>query len=197
MFKSGEQRFRDTPQPFGIPARPERKLRSLVISLPDDEETEDFVPLPPSVATADQAFADAAPLGVFDPAETDIPLEEIDRPVEPSMSQEEAEKRWKVLCGEQEDVQAAAEIGLFTPENYLLVTILEGLRRSRELQQTVQIKFSSQDYALLMPTQSLAYCTLDTRSDEFAMLCNNPVQTGRIALHIPSSAELDATGTAG
>lgn len=184
--KPGEQYFRGTPQPFGMPSRPDRKLRSLVISLPDDDEAEenDTIPvMPPDLAVV--------PTGVFDPAETDIPLEEIDRPVEPELSQEEAERRWKALCGEQDDVQAAAEVALFTPENYLLASVLDALRLSRESQQTVHLKLSPQDYALLMPKQGLAYCTLDTRSEEFRTLCNNPVQTGQIALHIPNGVELE------
>ena len=181
------QHFRDLPQPFGIPARPDRvdrKLRSLVINLPDDEDAEE--------ATFPSVPADvSAPTGISDPAETDIPLEEIDRPVEPGLSDEEAEQRWKALCGEQDDVHAAAEVALFTPENYLLATVLDAWRQAREAQQTVHLKFSSQDYVLLMPKQGLAFCTLDTRSEEFRTLCNNPVQTGQFAVHIPDAKELE------
>lgn len=187
LVKPGEQRLRDIPQPFGVSARPARQLRSLVVSLPDDEDDADEAVVTPVPTTP----VDASPASVFDPAETDIPLEEIDRPVEPSIPQEQAERRWKVLCGEQEDARVSGDVASFTPENYLLATFMDGLRRCRESQQAVQIKFSAWDYVLLMPQQGFAYCTLDTRSDEFATLCNNPVQTGQIALHIPTGAELE------
>ncbi|MDQ5768276.1 hypothetical protein [Thiothrix subterranea] len=184
--KQAEVHFRDLPQPFGIPThteRSDRKSRSLIINLPDEEEPEEEAA--PAMPEAD------IPITVFDPAEADIPLEEVDRPVDDSLSQEEAENRWKALCGEQDDVQSAADVALFTPENYVLSTILEAIRVARDTQQTVYLKLSPQDYALLMPQQGLAYCTLDTRSEEFRVLCNNPVQTGQIALHIPNSAELE------
>lgn len=186
--KQSEQHFRDLPQPFGIPARTDRvdrKLRSLVISLPEEEEVEEEASFP--VVQPDVN----APTGVFDPAETDIPLEEIDRPVEPSLPPEEAERRWKTLCGEQDDVKTAAEVALFTPENYWLASLLDALRQARETQQSIHLKLSPQDYALLMPKQGLAYCTLHTRSEEFRTLCNNPVQTGQFALHIPNTTELE------
>lgn len=176
---------RDLPQPFGIPKRASGGLRSLIISLPDDEEVEEAsspaIPVPET----------AIPTAVFDPAEADIPLEEVDRPVEDSLSPEVAENRWKVLCGEHDDVQSVTDVALFTPENYVLSTILEAVRVAKDTQQSVYLKLSPQDYVLLMPQQGLAYCTLDTRSEEFRVLCNNPVQTGQFALHIPDGAELD------
>lgn len=188
LVQHAEAHFRDIPQPFGIPAhaeRPDRKFRSLVINLPDEEDVAEDVPPPVPAPVAD------IPTRVFDPAEADIPLEEVDRPVDDSLSQEEAESRWKALCGEQDDVQSVAEVALFTPENYLLSTVLEAMRVAKESQQTVYLKLSAKDYALLMPQQGLAYCTLDTRSEEFRVLCNNPVQAGQFALHIPNSAELE------
>lgn len=191
LVKHAGQQFQAPPaSPFGVPARPERKLRSLVISLPDDDDDVEEAVAPVSVVEPTAVKAAPAP-EVFDPAETDISLEEVDRPIEPSISQEVAEHRWKMLCGEQDDVRSSAEVVLFTPENYVLASILDGMRLSMDSQQTVQVKFSASDYALLMPKQDLAFCTLDTRSDEFAVLCGNPVQTGQVALHIPSSTELD------
>ncbi|MFN3786199.1 MAG: hypothetical protein ACK4RS_05105, partial [Thiothrix sp.] len=96
----------------------------------------------------------------------------------------------KQLCGEHDDGKTAADIRFFTPENYLLPRIVEAFQRCRDLQQTVQIKFAPWDYALLMPQAGLAYCTLDTQSAAFAALCNNPLQTEQIELHIPTGAEL-------
>lgn len=190
VAKPSEPPFRDKPQPFGISPRPVRQpLRSLVVSLPDEEDDEAEEALLNKPASS--GVAGESPAVVFDPAETEIPLEEVDRPVEPSMPPEQAERRWKMLCGEQDDVQSMAGIASFTPENYLLNTLMEAMRVCRDAQQTVQIKFSAFDYVLLMPKQGLAYCTLDTRSDEFASLCNNPVQTGQVALHIPTGVELE------
>ncbi|UOG92736.1 MAG: hypothetical protein L3K52_03160 [Candidatus Thiothrix sulfatifontis] len=188
LVQHAQAHFRDLPQPFGVAAsaqRADKKLRSLVINLPDEDETEEQAPPATPLPEAD------IPASVFDPAEVDIPLEEIDRPVDDSLSQEEAENRWKALCGEQDDVASMADIALFTPENYVLSTILEAIRVARDSQQTVYLKLSAQNYALLMPQQGLAHCTLDTRSEEFRILCNNPVQTGQIALHIPNGAELE------
>ncbi|WMP15685.1 hypothetical protein [Thiothrix lacustris] len=185
------QHFRDLPKPFGIPERADRvdkKLRSLMISLPDDADDEEVV-LP--LVSVEPTAPTSAPVTVFDPAETNIPLEEIDRPIESTASQAEAELRWKTLCGEQDDVQASSDIALFTPENYLLASVLDALRQAQEVQQTLHLKLSAQHYALLMPKQGLAFCTLDTRSEEFRTLCNNPVQTGQFALHIPDAKELE------
>lgn len=180
--------FGDTsPQPFGVDSSPSRKLRSLVINFDDDEELAPPAPPPVKPVTEEPPV----PEGVFDPAETDITIEEIARPVEPSISAEEAERRWRELCGEQEDAHTTAEAMLFTLENYLLANVLDAMRLTRESRQNVQINLPNNHFALLMPNRGQAYCTLDTRSDEFSMLCNNPVQTSQVGLHIPSSAELE------
>ncbi|HRJ52731.1 MAG TPA: hypothetical protein PLE99_08180 [Candidatus Thiothrix moscowensis] len=178
-----------SPQPFGVSSTPSKKLRSLVLNLTEDEE-EDTTPATPSVPVVET---------VFDPAENDISMEEIARPVEPSIPPEVAERRWRELCGEHEDVHNPSawhlEVMLFTPENYLLTNILDALRLTRQADEAVQINLPNGHFALLMPSRCQAYCTLDTRSDEFSMLCNNPVQTGQVTLHIPSSAELNQLQT--
>lgn len=184
LVKTTEQRLHAATKAFGnIPSPSTNKLRSLVISLPDEDEdeTEEALLVKP---------ASQPPEPIFDPAEADLSLEEVDRPVEASISPEQAERRWKQLCGDHEDGKTAADISLFTPENYLLPHILEALQRCQDTQQTVQIKFAPWDYALLMPKTRLAYCTLDTQSAAFAALCNNPLQTEQIELHIPTDAEL-------
>ncbi len=184
------------PQPFGVSsgnARPARKLRSLVISLPDDEDEEEE----DTKAASVQPQAPAIP-PVFDPAEAEISMEEIARPVEPSVSPEVAERRWRELCGDHEDIDNPSdwhmEAFLFTPENYLLNNILEAVRLARQSAQGVQLQFPAGGYAFLMPDTMQVYCSLDTRSDGFAMLCNNPVQTGQVTLHIPNTDELHGLG---
>lgn len=180
-----------SPQPFGVQSTPSRKLRSLVISFPDDDDEE-----PAQTVTAPPPVEEPPiPEGVFDPAETNITMEEIARPLEPSIPPEMAEQRWRDLCGESEDVQDASswqsEAMLFTPENYLMANVLDARRLTLESSQNVLIKLPNEEFAVLMPKRNQAFCTLDTRSDEFGMLCNNPVQTSQIGLHIPSSTELE------
>jgi hypothetical protein len=173
-------------QPFGIPKQVSRPpLRSLVFNL-NDEDEDDEADVPASPATVDSMPV----MGIFDPAETDIPIEEIDRPVSDEVSEEDAQRRWKMLCGEQDDIQNPAAAALFTPENYLLIHVQEAVKLVQDSRQMVQLKLSFSDYALFLPDTDLVYCNLDARSDEFAALCHNPVQTGQFALHIPGGAEL-------
>lgn len=182
----GERLPRPPSQPFGIPKQPARPpLRSLVFNLDDDEDEDESVLQPALVSDKPSAA-----MGIFDPAETDIPIEEIDPPVVDEISEEEAQQRWKMLCGEQDDVQNPAAAALFTPENYLLMHMQEAVKLLHSSHQMVQLKLSFSDYALFLPDTGLVYCNLDTRSGEFAALCHNPVQTGQFALHIPSGAEL-------
>jgi hypothetical protein len=177
------------PQPFGVSSKPARKLRSLIIDVSDDDDDGDALITKPS-----SPDVDVVEEVVFDPAEADISLEEVARTVEPEVDPAIAERRWRELCGERDDIDELTgwkmdEI-LFTPENYLLSNVLGAVRLAHQSNQSVQLKLPGGGYALLMAETGQAYCTLDTHSDEFAMLCNNPVQTGQVALHIPSSSEL-------
>ena len=176
------------PPPFGMGSNKasRSKLRSLVLDLPDEDEED--TPTKPVVEAVTPEPAEK----VFDPAETEITMEEIARPIELSIPPEIAERRWRELCGNYDDLSNPADWHklAFTPENYLLSNVLEALRVARQNTQTVQLHLPGGGYALLMPASNQVYCTHSTRSDEFAMLCNNPVQTGQIALHIPSSTEL-------
>ena len=188
-----ENVFRDLPQPFGFSssaARSHTAARHPRTFLMDVQEEE---PAPEPVVEAPKKV-ETSFSGVFDPAETDISMEEIARPTQPTVSLEELENRWKQLCGDAEDIQNVAawrpEAMMFTPENYLLTSVLEGLKTARDNRQTVQIKLPSFDYILIRPEVSFIYSTIDTRSDKFASLCNNPLQMGEIALHIPKDAEL-------
>ena len=174
------------PQPFGVAKRTIYKPRTVVLDL-DDEDDE--VPVAPLITPEIPA-----PEVVFDPAEHEISMEEIARPVVDSVSPEIAEQRWRELCGERDDIHDTTdwhmEAILFTPENYLLTNVQEAVRLARQSNQHVELKLPGGGHALLMPETHQVYCTLDTRSDAFAMLCNNPVQTGQVALHILSSTEV-------
>lgn len=168
--------------PFGLSQRPTLKPRTVVLDIPDDDDEEEVQPQPVVTSPAETVMA-------FDPAENDISMEEIARPVEPSVPPEVAERRWRELCGNSDDVLNVADIVLFTPENYLLTNLQEAVRLARQSNQQVELKFPNGGMALLIPETNQVYCSLDTRSDEFAMLCNNPVQTGQVTLHILSSTE--------
>lgn len=167
------------------------KFRSLVESLGKEAEDEADITVPTEVKEAETTKDN---LVVFDPAESDIPLEELDRPVDTGRSQEEAEQRWKLLCGEREDISSPTtwqfDAVLFTPENYILHGVQNAYRIAKDSNQAVKLNFYADEYALFMPNMNFVYSTLNVRSDKFAELCNNPIQTGQIALHIPSSSEL-------
>jgi hypothetical protein len=174
------------PQPFGVAKRTVYKPRTVVLNLDDDEDDEPPVVVQPPTATPE-------PEVVFDPAEHNISMEEVARPVTDDISPEIAEHRWRELCGDREDINDMTdwhlEAILFTPENYLLTNVQEAVRLARQSNQQVELKLPGGDYALLMPETHQVYCTLNTSSDTFATLCNNPVQPGQVALHILSSTE--------
>ncbi len=180
------------------PAPAANKLRSLVANTPEDnhDTSPAFIPPPTPVLPTDPAPI-RPPVDVpmaFDPAENEIPLEELDRPLESTESLFEAEQRWKLMCGDREDIQSPStwqfDAVLYTPENYLFSGIQNAYRIARDSNQAVQVNFGTDDYALFLPELNLVYSTLNVRSDRFADLCSTPIQTGQIALHIPSSSEL-------
>lgn len=169
------------------PSAAASKFRSLVVSLSEEDEE-------PVEATNLTKPATSETLVVFDPAESDIPLEELDRPLESTTkSQEELEQRWKLLCGERDDINSPStwqfDAVLFTPENYILHSVQNAFRIAKDSNQAVKLNFYGDDYALFMPEANLVHSTVNVRSDKFAELCNKPIQTGQIALHIPSSSE--------
>ena len=108
-------------------------------------------------------------------------------------NQEQLEQRWKLLCGNQDDVAVATAqttIQRFTPDNYLLKYLQGALNQAKQSKQPVQLKFESTDQILLFPALNLAYSSFDLTSDKFAELCNTPIQAGKVHLHTPNSTEL-------
>ncbi|MCB1638400.1 MAG: hypothetical protein KDI15_06105, partial [Thiothrix sp.] len=79
---------------------------------------------------------------------------------------------------------------LFTPENYLLNTILEALQLVRQSRQPTQIRLPHNEFILLMPDVSLVYLTMDLYSESFTRLCEAPIQKGDARLHLPSTQEM-------
>ncbi|MGB0845273.1 MAG: hypothetical protein ACPGSM_01065 [Thiolinea sp.] len=105
------------------------------------------------------------------------------------------EQRWNRLCGQEQQIAAGnwhESTSLYTPENYLLNSLVDALKLSHQSKQYVQIKIDSNEYALLMPDVNLAYCSIDLTSDQFAELCDTPLKSGRVQLHLPSTTELAA-----
>lgn len=107
--------------------------------------------------------------------------------------QKEQEKRWQQLCGNSDEKLTVsdwhASEQVYTPENYLLNSLIDALRLSQQSRQYVQIQLDDGNHALLMPDVNLAYCSIDLYSDEFSALCDTPLQSNRVKLHLPSSAE--------
>lgn len=161
--------------------------RTLVLSLPEEDDEGDA--LPPARPPQPEA-PPAAAATVFDPAEADVAFEEVDRPVQPEIPREQAEQRWRLLCGEQADVQNVAQLPRFTPENYALPEIVRALRQARESGQATQVQFAASGSVVFVPAQGLAYCTLDTQSAAFAALCHNPMQAGQVGVLQPNAAAL-------
>lgn len=195
--------------PFGVHAGA-KKRSSVVLRFDDDEDDKNAEPFAnnPVPAAAmplvrnTESEQEAASVATSDSDEADdtrdedntsfIEFDEIDR----GLSEEEQERRWHQLCGSQDDTADEqnwqAGVTFFTPENYLLTNVVDALRLAKQSGQMVQLKIDEQHFALLMPDVNYSYCTLDLYSDDFATLCNNPMQTGKVHLHIPSNNEAAA-----
>lgn len=175
-------------QPFGVSKHALYKPRTLVLDLHDDDDDDEVPDTSPIKTDTPESEV------VFDPAEHEISMEEVARPVMDAVPPEVAERRWRELCGERDDMHGTAdwrtEIVLFTPENYLLTNLQEAVSLARQSNQHVELKLPNDDYILIIPETHQVYCTLDTQSNEFTMLCNTPVQTGQVSLHILSSTEV-------
>ncbi len=180
--------------PFGVGQA--RKVRpSLILDFDEDEPatltkpvtappverpTEPQPPLRPKVAEP------TAPQEAF------LTFDEISTP---EKNQEQTERRSKLLCGEREDINPSNpqdNMQRFTPDNYLLKHLLDAMQQSRPSGQPIQIKFDSHEQLLLLPALNLAYSSIDISSDAFAELCNTPMQSGRVHLHMPNTAEMAA-----
>lgn len=150
-------------------------------------------PLKPTAPTKPLVRDSAKPIPAVEPADNSfLTFGEI---ATPEKNQAQLEQRWKLLCGTQADVNPAnaqATIQRFTTDNYLLKVLLNALQQAKQSGTAVQLKFDSYDQILLLPNLGLAYTNFDLSSDQFATLCNTPIQAGKIHLHIPIAAELPA-----
>ncbi|PID34064.1 MAG: hypothetical protein CR976_02245, partial [Thiotrichales bacterium] len=109
--------------------------------------------------------------------------------------QEKQQQRWSLLCGDATQWITAANwqesSQLYTPENYLLNSLVDALNLSRTSKQYVQVILAdSGNYILLMPDVNLAYSSIDIYSDLFVEVCSTPLQGGKVKLHLPSTTEL-------
>lgn len=186
--------------PFGVHAGA-KKRSSVVLRFDDDEEDQNAAaPLVRDATDNDSSSNDETQLPAADEVDNTsveentsfVDFDDIDS----GLSEEEQERRWHQLCGNQDDTANEqnwqAETTFFTPENYLLTNVVDAMRLAKQSGQMVQLKIDEQHFALLMPDVNYSYCTLDLYSDDFATLCNNPMQTGKVHLHIPSNNEAAA-----
>ena len=104
------------------------------------------------------------------------------------------EQRWQQLCGNHDEridiTNWQQSPQLYTPENYLLNSLIDALKLAQQSGQYVQLQADESVFILLMPDVSLAYCSLDIQSSEFTQLCNTPLRAGNVNLHLPSTGEL-------
>lgn len=129
------------------------------------------------------------------PEDAGLQLGQVTSPAaESELDREKQEQRWELLCGKaapritSENWQESAQ--LYTPENYLLNSVIDGLKLSRTSNQYVKVIMDGGDYVLLMPDVNLAYSSIDLYSEQFAELCRTPLQSGSAELHLPGAAEL-------
>lgn len=114
-----------------------------------------------------------------------------DRVVDKTLSPEEQEQRWQVLCGDRKDApqeDLTQEGGTFLIENNLLANLKQALQLANESQETVQVQLGNGEYLLLMPKSNHSYCTMDLQSKDFATLCGQ-VEQSQIVVHQPTSED--------
>ncbi len=188
---SGQQRFKAAP-----PVAPQPKCIEALVqaseSAPEPEpseleapeqhflRTEDvFIP-PPLEAAEELSSADGAR---FSAAEV------VDDPIK-------QEQRWDSLCGREQPISRThwhESEALYSPENYLLNSLVDALQLSHQSKQYVQLEINgaqARGHVLLMPDVNLAYSSAALLSDEFAAWCVSPLKTGTVQLHLPSTTEL-------
>nr|CAA6829597.1 MAG: Unknown protein [uncultured Thiotrichaceae bacterium] len=129
------------------------------------------------------------------PDESGLQLGQVTTPEGNELDQEKQEQRWELLCGNATQTVVTAanwqdSALLYTPENYLLNSLVDALNLSRTSKQYVQVILDSGDYILLMPDVNLAYSSVDLYSESFSELCDTPLQGGTAKLHLPSAPEL-------
>lgn len=128
------------------------------------------------------------------PEGSGLQLGQVTTPDSNEQDQEKQQQRWELLCGyatqrvTAENWQESTQ--LYTPENYLLNSLIDALNLSRTSKQYVQVILDGGDYILLMPDVNLAYSSIDLYSDLFTDVCGTPLQGGKTKLHLPSTAEL-------
>lgn len=128
------------------------------------------------------------------PGDSSLQLGQVTTPDDSEQDQEKQQQRWDLLCGQATQRVTAANwqesTQLYTPENYLLNSLIDALNLSRTSKQYVQVILDSGNYMLLMPDVNLAYSSIDLYSELFTDVCGTPLQGGKVKLHLPSTTEL-------
>lgn len=196
-------------QVFGLSGEYKRKSAA-VVPRPADKNVEPgaeekaFVKAGPDVGVETEQLIGTEDVYVPEPLSDDVDIpgtgglhQELGKAAaetETAQDIEKQQRRWELLCGfsdERLDASNWQESSqLYTPENYLLNSLIDALNLSRQSRQYVQIVLEDGGFILLMPDVNLAYSSIDLYSDSFSHLCDTPLQGGRAKLHLPDSAEL-------
>ncbi len=130
-------------------------------------------------------------------ATDDIPSEQTEAELEASKQTriaqaENAQNRWALLCGIEENVTHATlkqnESFTYNSENYFQGTLIAGLRLAKQTKQVVQIKYEPYQFYICYD-EGLVFSPIDPGSDDYAKLCYTKVKPGQVNLHILTSPE--------
>lgn len=210
-------------RPFGMPDQPRFKTPPVAPVSPNRSRSETLVHTEASFTAAeragdDQVHAVAAHDEFAESSEQDQhflrtedvyippPIEEADMPAGESKFSFDnnsddplrQELRWDRLCGREATITRdnwRESEALYSPADYLLHKLIDGLELSHKFKQHVQLEIGDSDapdgeYMLLMPDVNLIYSSVPLMSDAFADLCASPLEVDTVQLHLPSSAEL-------
>lgn len=106
-----------------------------------------------------------------------------------TLTAEQAEARWKVLCGDRDDisVRESQEIR-YRPEDYFIGQLIAAVRLARQSQQNVEIR--SKPYSVyILPNEHQIFTEFETETDYFGDFSRNKIHPEEMPLHILSGIE--------
>lgn len=121
-------------------------------------------------------------------AEREIPQEPehlINRSHPPFTSAEQAQQRWNLLCGKENNTN---NIITYQPNNYFLGSLLAANNLSQRTNQVVQIKYEPHQFYILY-NDCLIFSPLTPSEESFTTLCQQEVKPGQINLHLLNTDE--------
>jgi hypothetical protein len=106
-----------------------------------------------------------------------------------ALEAEQLEKRWKELCGENEDTSThKADELRYVPENYFIGKLIGAVRLAKQSQQIVEIKSPTYSVCIL-PKEHLIFTQLVIDDKNFIAFSRNKIKQGEVNFHILSSIE--------